>query len=209
MPNQPNTSLDTLYTLLSKRRSQYQISADWVAPQEQVEELIQQILQKTPSAFNSQPVRVVLLTSEKHLAHWQLIEDALIAIIGKKRYEEETAPKLNSAFRSGIATLLFFDDTTVTKGLQEQMPLYADNFARWAHEVQGSHQILAWLGLSQLGFGCNLQHYTGMVDDQIKQLAGVPAEWNLVAQMPFGKLPADNTLVPQEKRPLDELFKVL
>ena len=120
MTNQPNTSLDSLYTLLNKRRSQYQISAEWVAPQEQVEELIEHILQKAPSAFNSQPVRVVLLTGEQHLAHWQLIEDALIDIIGKERYEEETAPKLNSAFRSGIATLLFFDDTTVTKGLQEQ-----------------------------------------------------------------------------------------
>ena len=107
MTNQPNTSLDSLYTLLNKRRSQYQISAEWVAPQEQVEELIEHILQKAPSAFNSQPVRVVLLTGEQHLAHWQLIEDALIDIIGKERYEEETAPKLNSAFRSGIATLLY------------------------------------------------------------------------------------------------------
>ena len=48
-----------------------------------------------------------------------------------------------------------------------------------------------------------------MVDDKIKELAGVSAEWNLVAQMPFGKLPADNTLEPKEKRPIDELFKVL
>ena len=40
MTNQPNTSLDSLYTLLNKRRSQYQIFAEWVAPQEQVEELI-------------------------------------------------------------------------------------------------------------------------------------------------------------------------
>lgn len=209
MTNKSSNSLEYLYTLLEKRHSEYQISAEWVAPQEQVEELVKELLQKVPSAFNSQPVRIVQLTGDKHLAHWQLVEDALVERIGRERYEEQTAPKVNSAFRSGIATLLFFDDVPVTKALQEQMPTYAENFARWACEVQGSHQLIAWLGLTELGFGCNLQHYTGMVDDKIKALAEVPSEWELIAQMPFGKVSSTEEPEPKEKMPIDKLFKVL
>lgn len=103
---------------------------------------------------------------------------------------------------SGIATILYFTDTNTVTQLQEQYPTYAHNFPLWAEQVQGSHQYAVWVGLTALGFGASLQHYTGMVDDQIKQHAGVPNHWQFVGHMPFGKIgtPATN----KEKLPLTE-----
>lgn len=209
MNNQLNESIQPIIKILEKRHSQYVLSPEWVAPQAEVEALLAETLRLVPSAFNSQPVRIVLLTGEKHQQHWQLIEDALIGIMGQAAYDKQTAAKINGSFRSGVATILFFDDSSVTKGLQEQFPSYAPNFPIWAQQVQGSHQLMVWLGLTEMGFGCNLQHYIGMVDEQIQALAGVPREWTLVAQMPFGLVPAGSEAGDKDKLPTSETLKVL
>lgn len=201
-----STSLETLYEQANQRHSHYALSAEWVASQAEVEHLLGSVLQTVPSAFNSQPVRIVLLTGDTHQKHWDLVEQALIEMIGKEAYRQSTQAKIDGAFRSGIGTILFFDNPQVTLGLQEKFPLYAANFPRWAQEVQGSHQYAVWMGLSALGFGANLQHYTGITDDAIKQLAGVDSTWNLMAQMPFGA-PLSTPPTP-EKLPLTETLLV-
>lgn len=180
------TKIETLKDALSHRHSHYAIRPEWVAPREAVEDLLGHVLQNIPSAFNSQPVRMVLLTGEAHTAHWELIEKALIGFMGQEKYEANTAPKVRQAFASGVGTILFFDVPSVTEGLQASFPTYAANFPLWAQQTQGSHQYAVWMGLDVLGFGVNLQHYIGMIDDEIKTLAGVDPSWVLTAQMPFG-----------------------
>ena len=149
---------------------------------------------------------MVLLTGEAHTAHWKLVEDALISIMGQEAYEANTAAKIRQAFASGIGTVLFFDVPSVTEGLQASFPAYAANFPLWAQQVQGSHQHAVWMGLDMLGFGASLQHYIGMVDSDIKALAGVDASWVLSAQMPFGAPLAEAE--GKEKLPLSETFIV-
>ena len=195
-------NLQELKKLIQQRHSEYDISAEWVAPQEEVQNLLANVLQHVPSAFNSQPVRIVLLTGNAHLQHWDIIEKELIARLGQEAYQQQTQAKIHNSFRSGIATILYFTDTNTVTQLQEQYPTYAHNFPLWAEQVQGSHQYAVWVGLTALGFGASLQHYIGMVDDQIKQHANVPNHWQFVGHMPFGKIgtPATN----KEKLPLTE-----
>lgn len=200
-----NHNLEIVNGLLSRRHSHYDIKPKWVAPREEVERLLAQVLQNVPSAFNSQPVRIAFLTGEDHIKHWEIIEEVLISYLGEERYIQSTKTKLHQAFMSGVGTILFFDDPKVTTELQTAYPTYAHNFPIWAQQVQGSHQFATWVGLETLGFGANLQHYIGMADDRIKALAGVPESWTLVAQMPFGqpqtrpatkdKLPLSETLI--------------
>jgi predicted oxidoreductase (fatty acid repression mutant protein) len=42
-------------------------------------------------------------------------------------------------------TALFFEDTDVVKSLQEQFPLYADNFPVWSEQSTGLRRLM--LGL--------------------------------------------------------------
>ncbi|WP_258404318.1 nitroreductase family protein [Porphyromonas cangingivalis] len=200
------TKIEMLKDALAHRHSHYGLRPEWVAPRETVEDLIGHVLQTVPSAFNSQPVRMVLLTGDAHTAHWKLVEDALISIMGQEAYEANTAAKIRQAFASGIGTVLFFDVPSVTEGLQASFPAYAANFPLWAQQVQGSHQHAVWMGLDMLGFGASLQHYIGMVDSDIKALAGVDASWVLSAQMPFGAPLAEAE--GKEKLPLSETFIV-
>ena len=200
------TQLEIFKGVLEHRHSHYGLRPEWVAPRQTVEELLGGVLQTVPSAFNSQPVRMVLLTGDAHASHWKLVENALISLMGQEAYEANTAPKIRQAFASGIATVLFFDVPSVTEGLQASFPTYAANFPIWAQQVQGSHQHAVWMGLDMLGFGASLQHYIGMVDADIKALAGVDASWVLTAQMPFGAPVAE--VAGKEKLPVSETLIV-
>lgn len=202
-----NRNIEQATEVALKRRSHYALSAEWVAPQEDVETLLKSVLRSVPTHFNSQSVRMVLLTDDAHRRHWELIEQILISQIGEEQYNKSTRAKIHNSFMSGVGTVLYFEESSITKGLSEQMPLYADNFAKWAHQVQGSHQWAVWIGLTELGFGASLQHYIGMNDTAIKEQVGVPAEWEFIAHMPFGKALDDPEVKP--KTSMDELLKVL
>lgn len=197
-----NDKLKASKEILKKRHSEYALSPEWVTSEEEVEALLGEVLHLTPSHFNSQPVRMVLLKGEAHKAHWKLIEEILIDRIGKEAYDKNTRGKIEGAFLSGAGTVVFFDDTTITKNMINQFPAYAHNFPNWAQQVQGSHQLMVWLGLTSLGYGASLQHYNGIDDDKVKEQLGVPKEWDFIAHMPFGKVL--NPAGEKEKKPLSE-----
>lgn len=192
---------------IHKRNSEYSLSNEEVAPLEQVEKLLGDLLENLPTAFNSQPVRMVLLTGKAHKDHWNLISDILIQQIGEERFNDGTKQKIEKSFASGIGTVLFFDDTEVTEKLKKDYPNYAHNFEPWASQVQGSHQLMTWLGLTDMGYGANLQHYIGMDDDRVRKQVNVPDTWRFVAHMPFGKVVHPESDKPS--KPLSEMLKVI
>ena len=104
-------------------------------------------------------------------------------------------------------TILYFDDTTIVNNMASQFPLYAKNFPIWAQQANGMMQFAVWTALTDLGLGVNLQHYNPLIDDEVKKLTGVPKEWQLIAQMPFGH-PTEPPK-PIVKVPIEERVKVL
>lgn len=190
-----------------KRHSQYDLNDSLPSSFDEVERLIGNILLTTPTAFNSQPVRTVLLKGSAHRHHWDLIKQLLIDKIGEERYADGTADKIKG-FHDAAGTVLFFDDSEVTKGLQEKFPSYAANFPLWAEQVQGSHQYAAWLGLVELGFGANLQHYNGLDDDRVREDAGVPESYRFIAELVFGGMNSD-TGEEKEQEPLSKTLRVI
>lgn len=190
------------------RHSEYSFSNELQAPIEEVRQLLEDVLLYTPSGFNSQPVRMVLLTGEKSVEHWKLVGEILMHKIGIERYNTSQAKdRIDNLFTKGVGTVLFFDDTDVTDRTMKEHPRYELNFPKWAHQAQGSHQFMVWLGLKALGYGANLQHYNNMRDDLIRKQVGAPDNWDFVGHMPFGTIidPAK----PREKNPIDMMLKVL
>ncbi len=187
------------------RRSYYGISREAVVSDERIVEIVNHVVKHTPSAFNSQSARVVLLLGGKHDRLWDITMEALRKIVPPEHFGN-TENKINS-FKSGYGTALFFDDTDVTKALQEQFALYKDNFPVWAQQANGMNQFALWTALEIEGFGASLQHYNELIEESVKKEWALPASWKLIAQMPFGK----PTAQPDEKefKPLEERVKVL
>lgn len=189
---------------VKERRSYYGISKEAVVSDERLREIIEQAVKHAPSAFNSQSSRVALLLGEHHHRLWNVTTEALRQIVPAAQFgatEEKMA-----AFRNGYGTVLFFDDQSIVKGLQQQFPAYADNFPVWSEHAAGMLQYIIWAGLESEGFGASLQHYSPLIEAAVKREWQIPAEWKLVAQMPFGK----PTGLPgaKEFKPLAERVKV-
>ena len=192
------------YTAVADRRSFYAISKDKVTTDEVIKEVIEQAVKNTPSPFNSQSARVVLLLEKHHDKLWDITKESLRKIVPADKFGE-TEDKINS-FRNGYGTVLFFEDAAVTQSLQSQFPLYADNFPVWSQQSSGMHQYVIWTALEIEGYGASLQHYNQLIEEEVKKEWNVPSNWKLIAQMPFGK----PTARPDEKQflPLEDRIKV-
>lgn len=162
---------------LKTRRSYYEINKELPVSMKDVVEMVEQVTELVPDAFNMKSSRVVLVHGEKQDVLWDEIEKAFGGKVSKE--------KINS-FKSGAGTILYFYDRTVIETMQNQFSLYANNFPVWANQANGMLQLAIWSGLRELGIGASLQHYNPVIDESVKTLLNLPEEYVLVAQMPFG-----------------------
>ena len=142
------------FTAVADRRSYYGISKETVVSDDRIKEIIEHAVKHTPSAFNSQSARVVLLLENQHDKLWDIAKEALRKIVPADKFSE-TEDKINS-FKSGYGTVLFFEDNSVVESLQQQFALYKDNFPIWSQQSSGMHQFVIWTALEIEGFGASL-----------------------------------------------------
>ena len=192
------------FTAVADRRSFYGISKEPVVSDDRIQEIIEHAVKHTPSAFNSQSARVVLLLGNHHDKLWEIAKEALRKVVPADQFSS-TEDKINS-FKSGYGTVLFFEDNSVIESLEQQFALYKDNFPIWSEQASGMHQFVIWTALEVEGFGASLQHYNELIETDIKKEWNIPDKWKLIGQMPFGK----PTAAPKEKefQPLEERIKV-
>jgi hypothetical protein len=192
------------YKAIENRRSFYGISKESTITDERLKEIVDHVVKYTPSSFNSQSARVVLLLGEKHDKLWDITKEALRKIVPGDQFGS-TEEKIQS-FRSGYGTVLFFEDTSIIESLQAQFALYKDNFPVWSEQSSGMHQFAIWTALELEGLGASLQHYNELIASDVKKEWSLPESWKLIAQMPFGKPTAE----PGEKefQSLEERVKV-
>ncbi len=183
------------------RRTHYAISSEQVISDERLEAVIAAAVKHTPSAFNSQSARIVLLLGDNHTKLWSIITETLRGVVPAENFAA-TQEKMNS-FGAGYGTVLFFEDEAVVKGLQEKFSLYSENFPIWSNQSNGMVQHVIWTALDQEGYGASLQHYNPLIDNAVKAEWKLPESWKLIAQMPFGKklaTPGEKQFMPVEER---------
>lgn len=189
------------YTVIKERRSYYGISKDVQVSENRIKEIVEFAVKYTPSAFNSQTARLVVLTGEAHNKLWDITTNTLKNVMGDRDFSA-TQQKMES-FKAGYGTVLFFEDESIVKSLQEQFVPYADNFPIWSNQASGMHQLVVWSALEAEGLGASLQHYNPLIDNEVKEEWNIPESWKLIAQMPFGQptsLPGEKEFQPLENR---------
>lgn len=190
---------------IKDRRTYYQLSDRSPISDEEIQKIIEHVAYWAPSPFNSQSARMVLLLGENHKKLWELTKSELKKVSKSEEAWKQTEEKVNGSFLAGYGTILFFEDMSVVKGLQDKMPVYSEKFAQWSEHSSAIVQILTWMALENEGFGASLQHYNPLIDERIQQEWGISKEWKLIAQMPFGiplAEPGEKTHEPIEKRVL-------
>ena len=196
------SNLKTLQQLAEKRRSIYALSNQLPVSNDEIVNLVEHAVLHTPSAFNSQSTRIVVLFGEDHKKLWDITEETLKVIVGDDEKFQGTKDKI-AGFRAGAGTVLFFEDKGVVRNMQEAASLYADKFPIWAHQTSAMHQYIIWTALASLDIGANLQHYNPVIDQRVADAWDIADDWELNAQMVFGAIeqPAgDKAFKPVDKR---------
>lgn len=196
--------MKTFFEAVRDRRSIYGLSKKSPVSDARLREMISLAVKYTPSAYNSQSARVVLLLGEHHDRFWNMVKKVLRKKVSPEKFPQ-TEEKIES-FRNGYGTILFFEDLEVVEELQHKFPSYAELFGLWSQHSSGMLQFILWTGLESEGLGASLQHYSNLVEDEVKKEWSLPRKWHLLAQMPFG-MP---TVEPDEKEfePLDKRIKI-
>lgn len=196
----------TFNKLTAQRRSIYALGDQLTNSPEEIYDLIITAIKNSPTAFNSQTVRAVVLFGKSSDKVWDIVEVALKEVVEDPQAFAKTQQKIAS-FRAGFGTVLFLTETDTVHELEKQFPAYADNFADWAEQGIGGAQQAVWTALAEQQIGASLQHYNPLIDDAIHQAFNLPDSWQLRAEMPFGSIeaPAGN----KDFRDDSEKFKLI
>lgn len=192
--------MDTI-DFFKKRRTQYALGNDLPISQNAVEQLVRTVVRETPSSFNSQSSRVVILFGEHHRRLWNITKEILRPLVPADKFASTDA-KMDS-FAAGAGTILFYEDRKVIEKLQADFPLYADKFPEFSANSAGMAQFSVWTALAHANIGASLQHYHPLINEQVAQQWDIPASWELSAQMPFGSHQQgfdDKTYMDDEQR---------
>lgn len=171
-----------IYEGLKLRRSYYQLNKELPVSTDEIHALINEVTELVPDAFNMKSARVVVALGDKQDELWNGIYDVFDGKVAREKVD---------GFKAAAGTILYFYDEDVVRGLQEKFAAYAENFPVWANQANGMLQINIWSALRELGVGANIQHYNPVIDDFVHDMFGLPENWKLVAQMPFGGIVAE------------------
>lgn len=176
-------------TALKQRRSCYSIGSSSPVSDEEIRDIIDFAVLHTPSAFNSQSARVVLLFGGEHHKFWNLVRETLREMLPADKFPP-TDQRI-SLFSAGHGTVLFYEDQSVVRAYQEKFPLYSDSIPGYSENSAGMLQLAVWTMLRDADLGASLQHYGNLVQERAARTWNLDDNWRLIAQMPFGAITAE------------------
>ncbi|KAK4688015.1 uncharacterized protein P7C73_g2090, partial [Tremellales sp. Uapishka_1] len=179
------------FEAVAKRRTNYNLTAESTLSNEQLQSLVHKAIKDSPTAFNMQTGRIVLVTGEKHKELWEeVVKKTFFKTLGGD--EKQIGfydSKITKEYTSGYGTVLFFEDQAALEGWCEKMPHFAGAFRTWADNSNGMLQYVVWTALEAEGMGASLQHYGGYSPETGAAFAkffDIPTTWKSTAMIPFG-----------------------
>lgn len=202
-------TVDSLFAAAEHRISCYALSKESTISDERIHAIINFVIKHTPSSFNVQSARAIILLKDEHEALWELAAE-----IAKKSLPEDKSPgiaKMAQGFTNAYGSVLFLESQEDLDGLAAKNPLFGNLVPEWGDVSNGMHQYLAWTAFELEGLGCNLQHFNFMPEfsEAVSEKWKIPATWKLKSQLVFGK-PVGELVRKKEKtfKPLEDRVKV-
>lgn len=188
LPEPTRHALDVLKT----RRSIYALNKEMPITEAEAVELIKASVRAAPSPLDFQTTRVCVLTGQHHDALWNTIKDALRMVTDPEK-AAAGAKRIDTCFRSGYGTVLFFEDERAVQEMRQFNEVTAKGQARDNHYYRilcecsdAAAQLAVWSVLAKAGVGASVQHYQTIAAERVRKMFRVPHWWTLNSMMPFG-----------------------
>lgn len=184
-PTQRSAMASQYLTSIASRRSIYALSKESTISNARIREILTETIKHSPSSFNNQAQRAVLLVGAEHDKLWDLAREHVKSSLGEQGYNGLKS-KIDG-YQGGYGTVVWFEDKETLKPFQEKNPGLP--FGEWAAHSQGMVQIHTWDALELEGLGANLQHYNFMpsFEKAVREQWKLPDSWDMHAQLVFGK----------------------
>lgn len=191
-------------TAMKNRRTHYTITSKSPISDEKIREIVEFAVLHSPTPFNCQSGRAVLLLNDQHKKLWDIVRETLRKLVPADKFKP-TDDKISS-FAAGHGTVLFYEDENVLDALRNDFKSYADMIHGFSENANGMLQFAIWTMLRDAGLGASLQHYGNLIQDEVAKTWNLDPKWRMVAQMPFGEPGAG----PGEKefQPIDTRVKI-
>ncbi|KAL1404988.1 putative nitroreductase [Vanrija albida] len=199
---------------LTTRRTYYGLTnAPLPISDADVQTIVEEAIKHTPSSFNTQTSRAVVVLGDKNKQLWDAIwaaQKELLPEAAQAGFKE----KFDNAYSSGHGTVVFFEDAEGIKKFIDGSAAFAASIPTWSANTNGIAQYIVWSTLATHGIGANLQHYgqnVPPVQAAIQKFLGVPESWTLVAELPFGVAQGEPGYpgVPKAFAPIEDRVKVV
>lgn len=130
---------------LKGRRSIYSLTNESTISDSRLEELLSEALLHTPSPFNTQATRMIVLLKDDHQRLWDIAYEVASSTATPEEFEKLYKPRI-AGFRAGYGTvrhtlfrireshmlmvlqILFYEDPAPLKVQQEKWPMLIDKF---------------------------------------------------------------------------------
>lgn len=194
-----NHNMDLKQTIRTRRSIRRLVPAENLSP-ETIPEILREAM-RVPSAFNMQSYRILSLSGKSHNDLWDLVEQALLAKQGPEKFAAKGNAAKIAGFRGGNGTLLFFEDQDVVEEKGNIAKSYKDTFPDWSQQGSGIIQYAVWLLLTEQGLAASLQHYSNLIEEDVRKRWDIPERWTMISQMPYGladEIPGIREFIPFE-----------
>ncbi|KAH8597488.1 Nitroreductase-like protein [Bisporella sp. PMI_857] len=193
---------DSYLELIKTRRTCYTISPKSPISDERILQIASDVIKHTPSSFNCQSTRFVILLREQHVRFWDIAKECFKATMSASEFEGYEKKLLGR--QAGYGTILLFEDLDTIREFQVKFPRFKYHLLDFSEANNAMQAFNLWTSLQLEGFGCNLQHINPTVDQRVVSEWNVPAAWALRAQLvfglPTGEPPHDKVIKPTEER---------
>jgi len=120
---------------IASRRSIYALSKESTVSDTRLQEILTETLKHTPSSFNNQAPRAVLLLGVHHDTLWEIARDTVQTKLPQQAYDS-LKPKLEG-YGKGYGTIMFFIDEETMEPFKDSHPEMP--FDQWSEHSQGKH----------------------------------------------------------------------
>jgi len=120
---------------IANRRTTYALSKESPISDPRIYEILTGTIKHSPSSFNNQAGRAILLLGGHHDKLWNLAEDTVKTTLPQQAYDG-LKPKLDG-YKKGYGTVLFFEDSETLKPFKSAHPEMP--FDQWSEHSQDKY----------------------------------------------------------------------
>ncbi len=189
--------------VIEKRRSNYDLAANIELNKKDLINLLRKIIYYSPSPFNVQSSKIVLLNKKSHHLLWTTVVEEYL----KKNNNGELLDSDKARIKredKAYGTILFYKDEQVIEENKKKLDAYEQKeLNNWCIEESAMLQMNVWNELRLKNIGAHLVHFDN-IDEEISVTFDIDKKYKLVAMMVFGSIVQEAAVKP--KKDIDKRF---